>query len=95
MTKAKLALATIVAALACAVPASADSPQDYFPNACGRPATGIWDSYVTGHSWVGLWTGTDVARGAPSDGVWRLYAAAYKALGVPIGQVRGCAKRGV
>lgn len=74
----KAGLLAIAITLALAAPASAD-PQDYFPNACGRPATGIWDSYETGHSWIGYWTGTDVARGAPSDGVWRLYAAAYTA----------------
>jgi hypothetical protein len=75
-TKLALIITTILVALTCTASAAAD-PQDYLN--CGRPTTNVWDSYLTGHSWIGVWTGTDVARGGPGDGVWRLYAAAYTA----------------
>jgi hypothetical protein len=77
MTKAKLALASIGAALACAVPASANPPQDYFENACGQPFTAEWQSPITEHQWRGEKVSyvADDPRGGPTDGVWRLYAA--------------------
>jgi hypothetical protein len=82
--KVKTVIAATLTALAVAVPASASvpgAPDAYLPNGCGRPFTGMWYSTQTGHTWIGMWTGTDVARGGPTDGVYRLYAYAYTAGG--------------